>query len=1159
MPMTCLCFLKPLSLLACTAALGFGVGCSSGIAAGNDSMGRALGKPSPVVALFDEEILASNGTAIRRRTAMMSDADRFDGLLQWVLPSETHSTIRMSGEFADRDPIPTIHGVENSADTHGGVLVSPVFDLLDLAAKTNRMPELLNIVNALPVSSSAEQQRARVALLLLIQLELKQKDAAAETAQELLNLVMQYTPEKMAEQWAETLVVYRAILKTGNHAIVNDLIAHLHSQRAQRELPKGCRAWHNQIASLAGRQAVFATGGTAQEIQPSAGLSQWVSVSRTSATTRGTGHSSASWRRREDRVDNVTSHDDEYLFFRSPLSGDYEVECDLTAPNAGRSQVMVAGAFAGPRYDRKQLEVGTFRSSGTFEAFDFPQVQFGPWVHYRAVVRDKQCRVYIDGLPVRTLPITEYSDPWVAIRSWGRSRGGVRNLRITGNPVIPDQISLSGAPDLVGWMSYFHETVASKGAHWEHVADPDSIGMITGRRSDILAGTFAESLLRYQRPLEENGSIDYDFFYSPGRIEVHPALDQIAFLLHADGVRTHRITNGSLDSSDAAPDSISSDSDGEQHQKKLPLKADAWNHMTVTMNGSMVALQLNGELAFQQRLDDSNDRRFGLFHYADATEVQVRNVTMRGDWPMTLPTLSDQELAQPLTNQLNADLAKLKTVFTHDFTTRGLPPEFFTTTDSDQRGAQLVGDHGIAVTRPTTGNWSTSDIRLPFALHGDFDVEASFEQLHVTGDKDGCIMLNVHLDDEKQHEVRLMRIRNTTQRQLVQVSISSLQQDNVRSYNTRSQVSCEAFQGRLRIARRNNTIHFLFAENDSAAWQIIGTETITSDTRETRPTKIDAVRLQTMGNGIGQIQVVWKNVTVRAERLTKVPAGTSVQRSLYMMQADGTDLHAVTPPTLGFTHLGSTEWSLDNRKLICDMSTGGTDASHIVLMNQDGTNMKDLGLGCMPSLSPDGLQIVCSDPREGIVRMKADGSDREPIERNGWGTQWSPDGRTIAWGNGTQIVLLDVKTNRRRDFLTPAQSAMLGSVYWNLGWSPDSQWIAFKARRATGNDGMVVVANVESPDEFKILYEGPNRINEDFTWHPANAHVVCAMRLPGHNKLRLVKISREHPAVPEILPGQPADWDVLDCDWSPDGKHIVFAAMAPPEPIDWSVQADSRL
>ncbi len=209
----------------------------------------------------------------------------------------------------------------------------------------------------------------------------------------------------------------------------------------------------------------------------------------------------------------------------------------------------------------------------------------------------------------------------------------------------------------------------------------------------------------------------------------------------------------------------------------------------------------------------------------------------------------------------------------------------------------------------------------------------------------------------------------------------------------------------------------------------------------------------------------------------------------------------------------------------------------------------------MPSLSPDGLQVVFSDPREGIMRMKVDGSNRETIERNGWGTQWSPDGRYIAWGSGTRIILLDTETNQRLDLLTSEQSAMLGSVYWNLGWSQDSKWIAFKGRRPKANEGMVIVANVESSDGFKVLYESPNRVNEDFTWAPDNKHVVFIMRPPTHNKLRLVKVSREHPAAPEVLPGPPAGWDLLDCDWSPDGMHIVFAALAQPEQEDWPTNA----
>jgi hypothetical protein len=50
-------------------------------------------------ALFEENVLTNNAAAVRARSAGPSDQTRFDLLLSWVLPSESHSTIRMTGDF----------------------------------------------------------------------------------------------------------------------------------------------------------------------------------------------------------------------------------------------------------------------------------------------------------------------------------------------------------------------------------------------------------------------------------------------------------------------------------------------------------------------------------------------------------------------------------------------------------------------------------------------------------------------------------------------------------------------------------------------------------------------------------------------------------------------------------------------------------------------------------------------------------------------------------------------------------------------------------------------------------------------------------------------------------------------------------------------------
>jgi len=86
----------------------------------------------------------------------------------------------------------------------------------------------------------------------------------------------------------------------------------------------------NQIASLAGRN------GHAETLRPDPNvivppdLFQWVSVSRLRSITRGLGFPQALWGRQGNRIDKTSGHDEDYLFFRSPLLGNFEMECDMS-------------------------------------------------------------------------------------------------------------------------------------------------------------------------------------------------------------------------------------------------------------------------------------------------------------------------------------------------------------------------------------------------------------------------------------------------------------------------------------------------------------------------------------------------------------------------------------------------------------------------------------------------------------------------------------------------------------------------------------------------------------------------------------------------------------------------------------------------------------
>ncbi|HUQ71741.1 MAG TPA: DUF1583 domain-containing protein, partial [Planctomycetaceae bacterium] len=664
-----------------------------------------------------------------------------------------------------------------------------------------------------------------------------------------------------------------------------------------------------------------------------------------------------------------------------------------------------------------------------------------------------------------------------------------------------------------------------------------------------LAGTWTEGLLRYQRPLVENGTIEYEFFYEPGKLETHPALDRLALLLHPSGIREHWITDGRHERAELSPDNVA---DVPQHRRgpaELPLQSGVWNRLKLMLRGQTVAVELNSEVVYERELEPTNLRTFGLFHYVDAGEVRVRNVVMRGDWPKSLPTVAEQELAGHATDVIDADLSRLKAVFTHDFQKDGLPDEYFKRPTPALGAPVMVSPQGVHVIRPAAGAWVATNLIPRFALHGDFDIEARFDQMHAISDKDADLRLIAMLSDERKQHCRIIRTRTAAGRHDVVSSLAILQPDGSRSYPSQPS-PCEALSGRLRLARRGDKVYYLFAEGDSAAFRIVGVETVSPADVER-----EGVRLEVSCNGVGTSNVIWQKLVLRAERMTWFPEATPAPLVLQVMHPDGSGLRTiVTPDAAGLTHLGSPEWLADGRKVVLDMSTGSTTTSHVVVLNADGTGLQDLGLGCMPSFSADGKQIVFSQPGQGVMMMNADGTGRQVLEANAWGTQWSPDGKKIVYVQPGNITLLDVGTKKTRQLLTGDAARRYDMIYWNLGWSHDSRSIGFKARRPEGKGDELAVVDVDSPASFRVLMADAKSVTSDCTWSPDNQQLVVGIQNPSIQGPQLYAVSRKQPGPPQLLRGQPHDLKILGSDWSPDGQWIVIASQQIPQPVEWTTR-----
>ena len=362
--------------------------------------------------------------------------------------------------------------------------------------------------------------------------------------------------------------------------------------------------------------------------------------------------------------------------------------------------------------------------------------------------------VFLNGRRVHQEHLPARYDPWIGVKGWWRNDAQYRDFRISGHPEVPDSVVMSASPELTGWLPYHEDSAGFEGAHWEcHVGEsvPDSqsvrpgpadvgAGQIVATRYNSLAGSFCESLLRYHRPLDETSSVEYDFFYEPGQVLTHPALDRLAFILHPDGVRVHWITDAAYDRTEVRPDNLIDEPDHRRGPTPLPLRSGAWNHLKLSLQGDVARVELNGQPVFERPIESTNRRTFGLFHFADQTAVRVRNVVMRGDWG-DVPSAADQELADARVAALDASRNRLHSVFRHDFRD-GVPAEQFHLMGNNN-GSQSTTAEGLFATITSPGSWSSVALVSRFAMLGDFDVEASFEHLD-TGTEELIDTLSLH-------------------------------------------------------------------------------------------------------------------------------------------------------------------------------------------------------------------------------------------------------------------------------------------------------------------------------------------------------------------------------------------------------------------------------
>lgn len=846
----------------------------------SEVLAQTQGDSEALAVVFGGEYLAENSETIRHKAARLEPPDRYRMLADFVLPSKSHAQLRLAVSFI---PITSAYAVPDTVEDTGrtvrkptgGTIESPALDLIRVAKQLDRLTEVRNRIESASASGSKEDQIARLAGLVLVHCAADEFETATKHLAELYAIVSAGRELHEDSESALLLAVLSGTRHPATRPAAIDLAYHLMETHLDIVTPNEWRPFHRYLAAVTHQAFVAADdngdvrGGTAAEEVSVAEFQQWQSGSLFTARSRGTGCPPNVWGRSGTDVRKTSGHSIDLLYFQSPLRGDFEVECDASEFSWRSIHTTYAGHWAGVEPKRMRRRIGTLADvNSILLPLDSQMTKFRHEIHYRVSVQQQQLSIYGNGRLLHSTPLPRDHDPWVALRRSQKHTARVWNVRISGEPDIPEEIRLSESPDLTGWIPYFDETMGDSNADWQQVGSGPDGGMIAGRlQPELPAGSYAERLLYYHRPMLEDGSIEYEFFYKEGESLTHPAIDRTAFMLETDGVRIHRVTNGVFDRTGLSPDNMTTESANRRGPAALPLLDNQWNRVRVQLSGNIIDLYLNDEHIYHHPLEATNQRNFGIFHYADQSHAVVRHVTWQGNWPRELPTLYEQELAGDDTRSLDESANDLAAEFRHSFKSAQFPLRRFAVSAGEFSDVR-PDKEGLHLQRQGSGRYQRTALTAQLAVGGDFDITASFDSLVTRPcDTGHCsFSISLILADEAVTQTNYRRRHNgydqREDQQLAYADVVSYLKGEPRRSNI-GYKPAESKSGTLRVARRGNRLYTLYAEGDSPSFRITGESDFPED-----DVQLGGIILTALTFKESDISFRLKQFTVRAERIT---------------------------------------------------------------------------------------------------------------------------------------------------------------------------------------------------------------------------------------------------------------------------------------------------
>ncbi|HEY2411776.1 MAG TPA: hypothetical protein VGI40_06020 [Pirellulaceae bacterium] len=287
------------------------------------------------------------------------------------------------------------------------------------------------------------------------------------------------------------------------------------------------------------------------------------------------------------------------------------------------------------------------------------------------------------------------------------------------------------------------------------------------------------------------------------------------------------------------------------------------------------------------------------------------------------------------------------------------------------------------------------------------------------------------------------------------------------------------------------------------------------------------------------------------------PASEDADTRIYVCQPDGSGMKLLLEKT-EYRMQGSPTWSEDGKLIAFDAWRPGieekfTDAK-ILIVNADGTGLKVLSDGMMPSFSPRHNRIAFSrqHPNYGVWVMSSEGPDKElvQIDEHGWGADWSPDGKQIAYalyeGNESNFAVYDIVEGERFLLFEEGKSPY-SNFFWNFSWSPDGRRIAVKAQRADNEKFELVIIDARGA-KHGLVTRVEEEVTPNVTWTRDSKRVLFSQKTASrNNRVQLYAAAADTNDAPELLAGQDPQRANTYAVPSPDGKQLLVVSRKPPE------------